>query len=444
MTSSSPFASVQLESWLRAQPSLVGTPPDLELDALPADPVSLFEQWIMRAAESGVAEPHAATLATVDADGMPDARTLLVKDVSDRGWAFASARASAKGAHLADSPSAAMNFWWQPIRRAVRVRGAVHEATAAESDAGELKCYDESGENGGMDGVGRAIDAAVSDGADIVSISIGGGVSGVVTKALARAYAAGVVVVTSLPNEHGGVDTPSGNNGVVAVQAFDEAVEIQKGDKGIEGGPLTPNTSQYVVVGAPGLGILLPAADPEWQQQRLGGGTSFAAPIVAGFLAVVKSKFPEATGNQLIQTMLHNTNAQTHEPQWGNDLGYGAISLTSMLADDPLSYPDENPLFDSPQFELNSVVGPTADDVSAATREDSEATPTASPTAQAVEPVDGSAATGAPWWPWAAGAVVVVVLGAAVAVIVMNNRGRRSKAAAVAPADAQTTGGNDE
>ncbi len=316
--------------------------------------------------------------------------------------------------------------------------------TAAESDAGELKCYDESGENGGMDGVGRAIDAAVSDGADIVSISIGGGVSGVVTKALARAYAAGVVVVTSLPNEHGGVDTPSGNNGVVAVQAFDEAVEIQKGDKGIEGGPLTPNTSQYVVVGAPGLGILLPAADPEWQQQRLGGGTSFAAPIVAGFLAVVKSKFPEATGNQLIQTMLHNTNAQTHEPQWGNDLGYGAISLTSMLADDPLSYPDENPLFDSPQFELNSVVGPTADDVSAATREDSEATPTASPTAQAVEPVDGSAATGAPWWPWAAGAVVVVVLGAAVAVIVMNNRGRRSKAAAVAPADAQTTGGNDE
>ena len=134
MSSSSPFASVRLASWLRAHPSLAGTPPELDLDALPEEPVALFEQWIMHAAESGVAEPHAATLATVDADGMPDARTLLVKDVSDRGWAFAGARASAKGAHLADSPAAAMNFWWQPIRRAVRVRGAVHEAPLSESE----------------------------------------------------------------------------------------------------------------------------------------------------------------------------------------------------------------------------------------------------------------------------------------------------------------------
>lgn len=135
MSSSSPFASVRLESWLRAQASLIGTPPELDLDALPDDPVALFAQWIALAADSGVAEPHAATLATVDAAGMPDARTLLLKDVSDRGWAFAGSRASTKGAQLAESPAAAMNFWWQPARRAVRVRGPVHEATAAESDA---------------------------------------------------------------------------------------------------------------------------------------------------------------------------------------------------------------------------------------------------------------------------------------------------------------------
>lgn len=129
MTSSSPLAS-----WLRAQPTLVGTPPALELETLPDDPVALFTEWIMDAAERGVAEPHAATLATVDAEGVPDARTLIVKDTTSRGWAFAGPRSSAKGAQLGTFPAAALNFWWQPIRRAVRLRGVVHEATPAESD----------------------------------------------------------------------------------------------------------------------------------------------------------------------------------------------------------------------------------------------------------------------------------------------------------------------
>lgn len=122
-------------SWLRAQPSLTGSAPALDLDALPADPDDLFRAWITAAAEAGVPEPHAATLATVDADGLPDARTLILKDVSPRGWAFASARSSAKCAQLAAAPAAALAFWWQPILRAVRVRGSVEEATAEESAA---------------------------------------------------------------------------------------------------------------------------------------------------------------------------------------------------------------------------------------------------------------------------------------------------------------------
>lgn len=122
-------------SWLRAQPSLTGSAPALDLDALPADPDDLSRAWITAAADAGVPEPHAATLATVDADGLPDARTLILKDVSPRGWAFASARSSAKGAQLASAPAAALAFWWQPIVRAVRVRGSVEEATAEESAA---------------------------------------------------------------------------------------------------------------------------------------------------------------------------------------------------------------------------------------------------------------------------------------------------------------------
>lgn len=308
--------------------------------------------------------------------------------------------------------------------------------TRDESDAGDLKCFDESGENSGTDGVGRAIDAAVTDGADIVSISIGGGVSGVVNDAIARAYAEGVVVVAGLPNDSGASQPPAGLNGVVAVQAFDEAGEIQKGDKGLDGAPLTPNTGNFVVVGAPGIGVLQPAVDPEWQLQTLSDGTSIATPIVAGFLAVLKSKFPEATGNQLIQTMLHNTGGEQHELDWSNDVGFGAISLTSMLTDDPLSYPDENPLFDNPQFELNAVMGPTAEDVERA----ADAAPTASPTMAAPVPDDDGSPS--PLWAIGGSALGVLVLGGVLALILTMAARRRAVAGVTTPT-APGEGGHD-
>lgn len=122
-------------TWLRAQPALTGTPLHVAPDGLPADPISLFRTWIGEAVARGVPEPHAATLATVDADGIPDARTLILKDVSSRGWAFAGHRSSQKAEQLLAHPAAALNFWWQPIVRAVRVRGVVQEATPEESAA---------------------------------------------------------------------------------------------------------------------------------------------------------------------------------------------------------------------------------------------------------------------------------------------------------------------
>lgn len=121
--------------WLRSLPSLTGAAPELDLDDLPADPVVLFGEWLSGAVERGVPEPHAMTLATVGADGMPDARTLILKDVGEQGWAFAGHRDSAKGHQLAGRPVAALSFWWQPLVRAVRVRGHVQTASAAESAA---------------------------------------------------------------------------------------------------------------------------------------------------------------------------------------------------------------------------------------------------------------------------------------------------------------------
>lgn len=136
-----------MSSWLRAQPSLRGSAPPLDLGALPAVPHVLFAQWIRGAAEAGVPEPHALTLATVDSEGVPDARTLILKDVSERGWAFAGPRASRKADQLLARPAAALVFRWQPIVREVRVRGSVQEATPEES-AADLAARSESARRG--------------------------------------------------------------------------------------------------------------------------------------------------------------------------------------------------------------------------------------------------------------------------------------------------------
>ncbi len=122
-------------AWLRSLPSLTGDAPALDLRALPAVPAALFGEWLSDAVERGVPEPHAMTLATVDADGMPDARTLILKEAGERGWAFAGHRDSAKGRQLEQNPAAALSFWWQPLLRAVRVRGRVVPASEAESAA---------------------------------------------------------------------------------------------------------------------------------------------------------------------------------------------------------------------------------------------------------------------------------------------------------------------
>ncbi|MFB7251771.1 pyridoxal 5'-phosphate synthase [Microbacterium sp. NPDC056234] len=121
--------------WLRSLPSLTGIPPAFDPSDAPDTPEQLFLEWISAASEAGVAEPHAMTLATVDRDGFADARTLILKDVDRRGWAFAGHRVSRKSEQLFERPVAALNFWWQPVTRAVRVRGSVIPADADESAA---------------------------------------------------------------------------------------------------------------------------------------------------------------------------------------------------------------------------------------------------------------------------------------------------------------------
>jgi pyridoxamine 5'-phosphate oxidase len=99
------------------------------------DPFALFERWLEEASRSEVNDPEAMTLATVDADGLPDARVVLCKGADARGLVFYTNAESAKGVELADHPKAAALFHWKSSRRQARFRGAVAEIAPAESDA---------------------------------------------------------------------------------------------------------------------------------------------------------------------------------------------------------------------------------------------------------------------------------------------------------------------
>jgi len=100
-----------------------------------AEPFALFGEWFAEAVKSEPSDPNAMSLATVDADGLPDVRMVLMKGYDADGFVFYSHIASQKGRELAANPKAALLFHWKSLRRQVRIRGNVSPVTSAEADA---------------------------------------------------------------------------------------------------------------------------------------------------------------------------------------------------------------------------------------------------------------------------------------------------------------------
>lgn len=99
------------------------------------EPLGLFAAWLAEAGTSEPNDPNAMALATVDGDGLPDVRMVLLKGYDVDGFVFYSHIDSAKGRELAANPRAALLFHWKSLRRQVRVRGTVSRVTDAEADA---------------------------------------------------------------------------------------------------------------------------------------------------------------------------------------------------------------------------------------------------------------------------------------------------------------------
>lgn len=115
-----------------------GNLPVFDPAAAPTDPIELFTHWLDDAVNAAVPAPHAAVLATASADGQVSARTLILKDLHQDGWYFATQSESPKGQDLAQNPHAAMTFFWPALGRQVRIQGDV-EHLPAEAGAEDFR-----------------------------------------------------------------------------------------------------------------------------------------------------------------------------------------------------------------------------------------------------------------------------------------------------------------
>lgn len=102
---------------------------------LDPDPIRQFNNWLNEAVEHQLLEPNAMTVASVDAEGQPWTRTVLLKICDERGFIFFTNYEGAKGRHFAANPRVALTFWWSALERQVNVSGTIAKTSREESAA---------------------------------------------------------------------------------------------------------------------------------------------------------------------------------------------------------------------------------------------------------------------------------------------------------------------
>ncbi len=109
------------------------TGPALEREDLDDDPIVQFEHWFREACDTGRKDPNAMSLASVDAEGRPSARTVLLKYFDNKGFVFFTNLESKKAMHIRDNPNVALLFFWRELGRQVSIRGTADRISTAET-----------------------------------------------------------------------------------------------------------------------------------------------------------------------------------------------------------------------------------------------------------------------------------------------------------------------
>ncbi|WP_149203953.1 S8 family peptidase [Actinotalea subterranea] len=201
----------------------------------------------------------------------------------------------------------------------------------------EVLHYSDEAECFTLSGVAKAIEDAIAAGADIISNSWSTPAgSDEWNAALALAQREGVIIVAA--SQQDGSDRfewPASANGVIAVESANASLEL----------PDAAVASPQLGVVAPGEGIRsLLWSGGAWNAYGLKNGSSYATAWTAGALALAWSAHPDATANQMIQSLLRTTSGHNGELLRDDTWGYGAVNIPAMVATDPSTYPDTNPL----------------------------------------------------------------------------------------------------
>jgi subtilisin family serine protease len=260
---------------------------------------------------------------------------------------------------------------------------------------------------------------AIADKVDIISFSFTGETG--LVPVIKKAQEAGIVVVAGAGRKDGIIGQPASLRGVVAVGAVDKNAKAWKHQ---------PQGSGSLTVTAPGVKVASgsmegSATDAHWVSGTERTGTSDATPLVAGALALVKQKYPTATGNQLIQHLIHTTGQETYG--WQPTFGFGIPSIGKMLATDPTGWPDVNPL-------TNGVDAARTDFPPSVYRDPNAPAPTTpAPSTPAPEPADkpsaaqdssDSSSSALPWM--GGGAVLALAVVGAIVIVVRRRRPRQT------------------
>lgn len=257
---------------------------------------------------------------------------------------------------------------------------------------------------------------AVADGADIIAVP---GNNKFAASAVAEALRAGVIIVAAGGNDGVLTAFPASYNGVLAVGTVTPDATLA------EGSPYGDK------LGAVAPGALIRELLPTWDSYARTTGSSNATAYTAGALALLWSLNPGATGNQIMQAMIHTTDGvvaeePAHDPQWG----YGTVNVRTLLSVDPASYPDENPfLRDDGDPTKAEVLGTTAGDPSDPPAEE----PQTSEDVGTAQPEDAEA-SGLPTAALVGGLVALIVIaGVVVAIVISRRRAARTDVHDAAP-----------